>query len=64
MEMDQVTVYVVWTLEDCDNVSIHLNKEDAEEEYESLGEFARWEAKAFSVNLAGEWEEDDDAGYF
>lgn len=43
------TVYVVWSLEDSDNVSIYLDEAEAEKEYESHGEFGCWEQKDFTI---------------
>jgi hypothetical protein len=65
MQQNKLTVYAVWTLEDCDNISLHLNKDEAEKEYESYGEFARWEEKSFEVKTTVlithiPLEEDDD----
>lgn len=44
-----ITVYVVWTMEDGDNVDIFLDKEKAEELFEEYGEFGCWEEKEFTL---------------
>lgn len=38
-------VYVVWSLEDTDNVDIFFNKKEAEALYQEYGEFGQWAEK-------------------
>jgi hypothetical protein len=38
-DVRKMTIYVVWTLEDTDNVNLFLNEEAAEELFEEFGEF-------------------------
>lgn len=46
----EITVYVVWTLEDQDFVHIFVNdKAAAEYQYNEYGEFGCWEEKTVTV---------------
>ena len=45
----RIVVYVVWSLEDTDNVDIFLDPNKAEELMQEYGEFGMMSSKEFSV---------------
>ena len=47
----EITIYVVWTLEDQDHVDIFISEEEANAQYEAYGEFGCWEEKTFNFTV-------------